>query len=176
MHSCTSHIRTGPDVIAHRHHSREQSEQQKKRKKGSEKKNPHREEREGQSRTQWGSEEIKRGKEEEEEKKNHRFVKRWVDCGHRTAYSGTNCSAGGIDTSKKQKFLSKGKITTDILSFRNIILCPDKRRQWPLSSRGTGISPLTALAGRGCLQMMATIKGCWRPWTAGKVPVWGHLV
>lgn len=174
MHSCTSHIRTGPDVIAHRHHSREQSEQQKKRKKGSEKK-PHREEREGQSRTQWGSEEVKRGK-EEEEKKNHRFVKRWVDCGHRTAYSGTNCSAGGIDTSKKQKFLSKGKITTDILSFRNIILCPDKRRQWPLSSRGTGISPLTALAGRGCLQMTATTKGCWRPWTAGKVPVWWHLV
>lgn len=167
MHSCTSHIRTGPDVIAHRHHSREQSEQQKKRKKGSEKK-PHREEREGQSRTQWGSEEVKRGKEEEEKKRR--------DCGHRTAYSGTNCSAGGIDTSKKQKILSKGKITTDILSFRNIILCPDKRRQWPLSSRGTGISPLTALAGRGCLQMTATTKGCWRPRTAGKVPVWWHLV
>lgn len=71
MHSCTSHIRTGPDVIAHRHHSREQSEQQKKRKKGSEKKTHIGRKEKGRAEPSEG---VRRLREEKKKKKRKKII------------------------------------------------------------------------------------------------------
>lgn len=125
---------------------------------------------EEQRRAQWGSEKVER----QEGERNHRFVRRWVDCGHGTGHSGTNWEPEG--EIEEAEVATEGENRQGYFIIRIILPCADKQREWPLSSRGTGISPLTAWAERGCPQMKAITRGCSRLQTAGKVPVWWQLM